>query len=82
MQRLPKKTIRQRDFMFRAAGLVISFSLYTCGRDIDLVWPEAVFANRVLACFLFASAFRQLAVVSEETFLLGFVRDHVRCLVR
>ena len=60
MQRLQKKTVRQSDFLFRAAGFVISFPRYICGRGIDSVWPEAVFAKECWHVFFSLPLFGSL----------------------
>jgi len=81
MQRLPKKTIRQRIFVFRAARFVISFLRYICGRGLDSLWPKAAFAKSA-GVFSFRFRFSAACGCKRRGILLGFVRDHVRCLVR
>jgi hypothetical protein len=56
----PEENNPVSDFMFRVAGLAISFPRYICGLGLDSVWPEAVFANKCWRVFFSLPLFGSL----------------------
>jgi hypothetical protein len=56
----PEENDPVKDFMFRVAGLAISFARYIYGRGLDSVWPEAVFAKECRRVFFSLPLFGSL----------------------